>query len=82
MKKLLGIVSAQKRLRQQHREINQLQKELTRLRVQNESMREGMRRCVTCEYRIDFKERQDSIIEVEQSPAPRQADHNPESSTH
>ena len=82
MKKLLGIVSAQKRLRQQHREINQLQKELTRLRVQNESMREGMRRCVTCEYRIDFKERQDSALEVGQSPVPQQTDHNREQSTH
>jgi hypothetical protein len=76
--KLLEIFSAQKRMRQQQRELDQLQEELTRLRAQNESMREGMRRCVTCEYRIDFKERQDSAIEVEQPPAPLQADHIPE----
>jgi hypothetical protein len=29
--------------------------------MQNDSMREGMRRCVTCEYRIDYKQRQDSL---------------------
>ena len=28
--------------------------------MQNESMRAGMRRCVTCEYRLDFKDRQGS----------------------
>ena len=78
MTKLLEIFSAQRRLRQQQRELDQLQEELTRLRAQNESMREGMRRCVTCEYRIDFKERQDSAIKVKQPLAPRQADHNPE----
>ena len=78
MSKLLEIFSTQKRLRLQQRELDHLQEELTRLRAQNESMREGMRRCVTCEYRVDFKERQDRAIEVEQSPAPQQADHNPE----
>lgn len=78
MAKLLEIFSTQKRLLQQQREIEQLREEITKLRAQNESMREGMRRCVTCEYRIDFKERQDSTIEVEQPPAPLQADHIPE----
>ncbi len=43
-------------LRQQ-RELQQLRKELDQLRAQNESMRAGMRRCVTCEYRLDYRAR-------------------------
>ena len=78
MTKLLEIFSAQKRMRQQQRELDQLQEELTRLCAQNESMREGMRRCVTCEYRIDFKERQDSALEVEPPPAPFPTNHQQE----
>ena len=74
MGKLLEILSAQKRLWQQRREIDQLQEEVAKLRVQNASMREGMRRCVTCEYRIDFKERQDGRIEENPSSAQVQAD--------
>ena len=38
------------------------------LRAQNQSMREGMRRCVTCDYRIDFKNRQGQAP-VETTPA-------------
>lgn len=44
-------------LKQQQR-IRELEQELTELRTQNDSMREGMRRCVSCEYRIDYKARQ------------------------
>jgi cell division protein FtsB len=43
----------------QQREIRRLQKELDQLRAQNESMRAGMRRCVSCEYRLDYKQRLD-----------------------
>ncbi len=71
MAKLFAIFSAQKRLLQQHQEINQLRSEVAKLRAQNDSMREGMRRCVTCDYRIDFKQRQDG---VQQSPAIGQID--------
>tara|TARA_R110002073_G_scaffold104687_3_gene237025 strand:- start:581 stop:814 length:234 start_codon:yes stop_codon:yes gene_type:complete len=56
---------AQRRLWQQQREIAQLREELNTLRAQNDSMRAGMRRCVTCDYRIDYKRRQD---ELAQSP--------------
>ena len=45
MANLLEILSAQKRLRQQQQEIEQLRDELTKLRAQNDSMRQGMRRC-------------------------------------
>ena len=74
MAKLLEIFSARKRLWQQGREIEQLRSELAKLRVQNDSMREGMRRCVTCDYRIDFKQRQDAGSEVRQAPVTLQAD--------
>ena len=48
----------QKRLLQQRRRIASLEQENAALRAQNQSMRDGMRRCVTCEYRIDFRNRQ------------------------
>ena len=63
MAKLLEILSAQKRLWQQQREIEQVRAELIKLKEQNSSMRAGMRRCVTCDYRIDFKQRQDDGVE-------------------
>lgn len=69
MAKLLEIFSVPKRLWQQRQEIDQLRSELANLRSQNDSMREGMRRCVTCDYRIDFKQRQDG---AQHSPAPLQ----------
>ena len=53
-----SLLDTQRRLRQQQRQIVELEKENAALRAQNQSMREGMRRCVTCEYRIDFKNRQ------------------------
>lgn len=62
MLKLLGIFAPQKRLLQQEQEIRQLKQELQTLQAQNASMRSGMRRCVTCEYRIDYKNRQDHAV--------------------
>ena len=58
MLKLSALFAPQKRLLQQEREIKLLRKELQSLQSQNASMRDGMRRCVTCEYRIDYKHRQ------------------------
>ncbi|MGI9287469.1 MAG: hypothetical protein ACR2P1_18950 [Pseudomonadales bacterium] len=52
------LLSPRLRLIQQEQQIKQLQKELAALRAQNDNMREGMRRCLSCEYRIDFKRRQ------------------------
>lgn len=68
MAKWLEIFSAQKQLWQQRQEIAQLRDELAKLRAQNDSMREGMRRCVTCEYRIDFKQRQDTQLHAAATP--------------
>ncbi len=62
MRGLSGFIARQKRLRQQQLEIARLREELASLRAQNASMRSGMRRCLSCEYRIDYKNRQDASI--------------------
>lgn len=51
------------RLVEQQRTIEELKKELARQQAKNASMAEGMRRCLSCEYRIDFKNRQDSTTQ-------------------
>jgi cell division protein FtsB len=79
MVKLSNLFSNQKRLWQQDHELAQLRDEVNKLRAQNDSMRQGMRRCVTCEYRIDFKQRQDDRLVVDRSPDP--LDTNTEHST-
>lgn len=56
---LRDFISPRQQLMAQKKQISQLKKEINNLQAQNDSMREGMRRCVTCEYRIDFKQRQD-----------------------
>ena len=58
MTKLGEFFAAQKRLLRQDEEIKRLRAEVEKLQAQNASMRDGMRRCVSCEYRIDFKNRQ------------------------
>jgi prefoldin subunit 5 len=72
MTKLFDLFAPQKRLWQQEQELQQLRKELSALRAQNDSMRAGMRRCVSCEYRIDFKQRQDETADTA-SPTPASA---------
>jgi cell division protein FtsB len=77
MAKLWEFLSTRKRLWQQQRELVQLRKEVSTLRAQNDSMREGMRRCVTCDYRIDFKRRQNDASGEQQFPAPIHPDSEP-----
>lgn len=36
-----------------HRELARVQEDNEKLRLQNERLRAAMRRCLTCEYRID-----------------------------
>lgn len=60
--KIVDFFHQQKLIVQQQREIDKLQADLEKLRSQNESMRAGMRRCTTCDYRIDFKERQNNPV--------------------
>ena len=42
----------EKQLAEQARELKQLREQVAQLQSQNESMRQGMRRCITCEYRV------------------------------
>lgn len=59
MSTLREFFTRQKTVYLQQREIEKLLAEIDRLQAQNSSMRDGMRRCVSCEYRIDYKQRQD-----------------------
>jgi hypothetical protein len=69
---LIEIFFARKRLWQARQDIKILRTERDRLQQQNHSMRDGMRRCVTCEYRIDYTQRHDDSIgaTTQHSPAP------------
>ena len=58
MLRLRDLFSPRAQLLAQQRRIRSLEREVEKLQLQNVSMREGMRRCVSCEYRIDFKNRQ------------------------
>jgi hypothetical protein len=58
MSKLLDLLVAPRTLLRQQQEIGRLHRELDKLRAQNESMRQGMRRCTTCDYRLAFREHQ------------------------
>ena len=70
MVKLIEFFATQQRLLQQEQEIKRLRQEVSTLKGQNDSMREGMRRCVTCDYRIDYKQRQDATTEGLKPPPP------------
>ena len=58
MSKLVDFFSRYKQVCRQRQEIKQLKLELEQLQLLNNSMRQGMRRCTSCEYRIDFKQHQ------------------------
>ena len=51
----MKVLDMARRLREQQRELKRLRSEVATLRAQNDSMRQGMRRCITCEYRLDAK---------------------------
>ena len=53
MPKLLEILAQERRMREQKREIRELREEIEKLRTKNERMREAMRRCLTCDYRLE-----------------------------
>ncbi len=55
---LRDFFAPQAQLLLQQRRIRELEAQVENLQAQNDSMREGMRRCVTCDYRIHFKHRQ------------------------
>lgn len=53
MPKFFDWLSSDSERRDQERELRSLREEVEKLRAQNEKMRAAMRRCVTCEYRIE-----------------------------
>ena len=57
MSKILELFARERRLITQSRELRELRAEVGKLRTQTQRMREGMRRCVTCEYRIEVADR-------------------------
>jgi hypothetical protein len=59
MRMLKTLIDPRLRLLAQEREIAVLREELAQLRTQVDSMRSGMRRCLSCDYRIAFKAVQD-----------------------
>lgn len=56
---LKALIDPRLRLLVQQREIAALRAEVEQLRAQVDSMKTGMRRCVSCDYRIAFKAGQD-----------------------
>ena len=74
MGKLTRFFTDRKDLWQLQQELEALRKENLKLSAQNDSMRSGMRRCVTCEYRIDYKQRQGDAPVLDKSAASSPAD--------
>ena len=72
VRKLSQFLSTQKSLWQLQQEVAALRKENATLKAQNASMREGMRRCVTCDYRIDYKQRQAAGLVPRKPRGPRE----------
>jgi cell division protein FtsB len=50
MSKLVDVIAQERRLAQQHRQLQDLRRENEKLHGQLERMRTAMRRCLTCEY--------------------------------
>lgn len=60
MGKLTDLLDRERRLLSQERELRDLREQLRKQQEQNARMREGMRRCTTCEYRIEVVARRDA----------------------
>ena len=56
---LKDLFRPQKRLLAQEAELRRLRDEIETLKQQNSSMREGMRRCVTCDYRLTVRNKEE-----------------------
>jgi hypothetical protein len=70
LSRLSQVFATRQRLRRQQREIDALRAEVADLRAKNESMRAGMRRCLSCEYRIGYKERHEQTLTIPESSKP------------
>ena len=54
---LLALLDRERRMLRQQRELRELRRELAQLREQHERTRAAMRRCLTCDYRLESLER-------------------------
>lgn len=79
--KLRQLFNAHKRLWRLQAEVQHLRREIAVLQARNDSMRAGMRRCVNCEYRLDFKQRHGREAPVERASARREDQPHDTSST-
>jgi len=55
VRSLFDAVSRARLLAQKDEQLSALRAELAAARAENERLRAGMRRCVTCEYRIEVR---------------------------
>jgi uncharacterized protein with PIN domain len=53
LSKLIEILARERLLLAQKREIKRLREEVAQLEARNERIRSAMRRCTTCEYRLE-----------------------------
>ncbi len=70
MSRLADLFDRERRLAQQERALTDMRAELEQLRAQNESMRTAMRRCITCDYRLDAKARDREASAAEGTTTP------------
>ena len=63
MSLLRDFFAPRQKLLTQAQKIKRLEQQVSELRMQNDSMRAGMRRCLTCDYRLEAKQRQDASLQ-------------------
>lgn len=64
MKFILRYLKPIQTVYQRQQQLTVLTDEVAKLRHENNSMRSGMRRCVTCDYRLDYKQRQRDVHSI------------------
>lgn len=74
MRSLFDTVSQARLLAQKDEQLAALREELEAARAENARMREGMRRCVTCEYRIEVRSKRTEHKLLGRSTAPIEDD--------
>lgn len=74
MRSLFDTISQARLLAQKDEQLAALRAELEAARAENARMREGMRRCVTCEYRIEVRSKRTEHKLLGRSAAPNQDD--------
>lgn len=63
---MFSFIKQEKKIQSLRLALKQADTELEKLRKQNESMRQGMRHCVSCDYRIEAKQGNKSVPNLAQ----------------